>query len=356
MNRLLGATNQKHSWLTKWHTQQFVNSKCFEGCIYQLGVWFWPLRQSVCFLQLSPAVQQRVLIWFWKSATVRGSMAALNKSKPCGYMNVDKCLSTQALHTLEDKTKQNKCACRPAEVPWYVSRAERFTFFWPDSLIFTFWKQQPTAWLNEHVCICVSVGGGGGGASPSLSANSDLVADYQESSLIELIRPSAVLAGAGRRVWRIEREKQTGSRLQPWGDRDVHGGDGGNGRSSPGATVWWNVGLMRSWRSAPSAAPIPSVPALPSPTWLCPDSQSRLARGSTSGAAQKSHFHPGALKWLHTSPPPPTPLPLQFLWECKCASLARIGFLRDLARSGYHRDELDAQDEVWQNHMTHLVI
>lgn len=93
MNRLLGATNQKHSWLTKWHTQQFVNSKCFEGCIYQLGVWFWPLRQSVCFLQLSPAVQQRVLIWFWKSATVRGSMAALNKSKPCGL------LSAQPLRT-----------------------------------------------------------------------------------------------------------------------------------------------------------------------------------------------------------------------------------------------------------------
>lgn len=110
-------------------------------------------------------------------------------------MNVDKCLSTQALLTLEDKTKQNKTT-----VPAEVSRAERFTFFWPDSLIFTFSKQQPRARLNEHVCICVSVGGGGGGASPSLSANSDLVADYQESSLIELIRPSAVSVGAGRRV------------------------------------------------------------------------------------------------------------------------------------------------------------
>lgn len=140
--------------------------------------------------------------------------------------------------------------------------------------------------------------------------------------------------------------------LQPRPGRAAHGSHGGGG-SYPSATIWWNVGLMRSWRSPPSAATIPSVPALPSHKWLLPDSQSGLPRCGTSGAGQKFHFHPGALKWLG---PPSYPLNASTsfsLWKFKWALLARIGFFDGLAHSGFY--ELDAQDEVLQNYMTRLM-
>lgn len=65
--------------------------------------------------------------------------------------------------------------------------------------------------------------------------------------------------------------------------------------------VWWDVELMRSWRSTPSpaAASLPPIAPRPSLSHLAaPWQPIWLQSYSTSGAGQKSHFHPGAFKWL----------------------------------------------------------
>lgn len=77
--------------------------------------------------------------------------------------------------------------------------------------------------------------------------------------------------------------------------------------------IWWQrepprcQSLMKRWANEVLAVSTSSTHSfhlsltLRSPTWPRLDSQSGLLRRSTTGAGQKSHFHPGALKWLHTS-------------------------------------------------------
>lgn len=132
---------------------------------------FWPLRECL----FSTIISSCALMCFNLMLKI-SSMAALNKSKPCGLLSVQPLRTSPAHKSLildlssmqfqypplaellmnikhlnrsrlliyecrqmsfytgssytggQNKTKQNKCACRPAEVPWYVSRAERFTF------------------------------------------------------------------------------------------------------------------------------------------------------------------------------------------------------------------------------------
>lgn len=82
--------------------------------------------------------------------------------------------------------------------------------------------------------------------------------------------------------------------------------------------IWWQrqpprcQSLMKRWANEVLAVSTISGThsfhlslTLPSPTWPRLDSQSGLSKRGTTGAGQKSHFHPGALKWLHTSSHPP---------------------------------------------------
>lgn len=143
-------------------------------------------------------------------------------------------------------------------------------------------------------------------------------------------------------MWRRQRAKKwAGSGLQPRPDRDVHGGRGGS-RRDPGATVWWNVGLMRSWWQ---------------PSRLSPPSRLTRGCGLTANLGCRDAAPVEQVRnsiftqelwsgFTHTHPPPTPP---------SNASIPLVSDnLSEFSWPELARDKLDPQDEVSQNYMSRM--